>query len=118
MPCDKRNRDVIERQGHVSTWREHMELHHPEHVIKLCLVGGATKVCLVDSCIPPSARYQDYQHQGYPEGCRDCRARGIVKNNDGGQLCWHATQWKANPKRDYDIPDADVDDMPELIDVM
>ena len=95
-----------------------MELHHPEHSIKVCLVGGATKVCLVDSFYPASARYKDYQHQGYPEGCKECHAGSLVKNNDVGPICLHHTQWKAKRKGDLDIPDDDVDDMPELKEVM
>ncbi len=41
-----------------------------------------------------------------------------MKNNDVGQICLHQTQWKAKPKGDLDIPDDDVDDMPELKEVM
>ncbi len=51
-------------------------------------------------------------------GCRDCRARGIVYNNDGGQICFHSTELKAFQERQDDITDAELQDIPELIDFM
>ena len=71
MPGPKRMGDVIHRKEAVTTWREHLELHHKEHAMKVCLVGGAIKVCLVDSFIPPSATFQDSRHHGYPGGCNE-----------------------------------------------
>ena len=32
---------------------------------------------------------RNFKHHGYPGGCRDCRARGIVYNADGLQICLH-----------------------------
>jgi hypothetical protein len=117
-PCEKRKRDVIHRKEAVTTWREHLELHHQEHAMKVCLVGGAIKVCLLDSFIPPYATLQDSLKHGFPGGCYDCRARGIVNNNDGGQICFHSTESKAITERQDDITDADLQDLPDLIDVM
>jgi hypothetical protein len=32
---------------------------------------------------------RNFKHHGYPGGCRECRARGCVYNNDGVQICLH-----------------------------
>ena len=72
-----------------------MQLNHPEHVMAVSLVGGAIKVCYVD--------FYHSQHHGFPESCKDCRARGIVNNNDGGQICFHSTVVLAIPDRQDDI---------------
>ena len=55
-PCLKRKAEVLHRKEAVTTWSEHLELHHKEHAMKVCLVGGAIKVCLVDSFIPLQLR--------------------------------------------------------------
>jgi hypothetical protein len=32
---------------------------------------------------------RNFKHLGYPGGCRDCRARGVVYSTDGVQICPH-----------------------------
>ena len=109
-PGQKRKGDVIHSKEASSTWRDHMQLNHPEHVMTVSLVGGGIKICYVD--------FYHSQHHGFPEGCKDCRARGIVKDKDGRKICLHSTVLKEMPGRDDDITDADLDNMPDLIDFM
>ena len=115
-PSKKRKQDVIHRNAAVTTWREHLEIHHREHAMQVCLVGGAIKVYLVDSFMPPTATFQESLNHGFPGGCYDCCARTIVHNDDGGPICSLFTGWKEIEASPDDITDEDEQDMPELID--
>jgi hypothetical protein len=44
---------------------------------------SATCFCMFCGCM------RNFKHLGYPGGCRDCRARGIVYGEDGIQICPH-----------------------------
>ena len=47
--------------------------------------GSHSSKCFCIMC----GALRNFKHLGYPGGCRDCRARGIVYGEDGIQICPH-----------------------------
>jgi hypothetical protein len=47
--------------------------------------GSHSSTCFCMLC----GALRNFKHYGYPGGCRDCRARGVVYGADGVQICLH-----------------------------